>query len=146
MWFVIACVLAAAVGAAAEQTDDIRIVSIDPPVLSAGVETRLTIDVDVILETGEEAVVRVGFNVNSPDAFRMVDSHDVQRGRQRVTFDVTVVPIDWGDRGDFAVIANVGTRAPQSRWTPTASVRKTIPVKSSESLAHAPLVRDARLP
>jgi hypothetical protein len=129
MWFVIACVLAATVPAAAEQTDDIRIVSIDPPVLSAGVETRLTIDVDVILETGEEAAVRVGFNVNSPDAFRMVDSHDVQRGRQRLTFDVTVVPIDWGDRGDFAVIANVGPRAPQSRWTPTASVRKTVPVK-----------------
>jgi hypothetical protein len=129
MWFVIACVLAATVPTAAAQTDDIRIVSIDPPVLSAGVETRLTIDVDVLLESGEEAVVRIGFNVSSPDAFRMVDSHDVQRGRQRLTFDVTVVPIDWGDRGDFAVIANVGPRATQTRWTPTASVRKTIPVK-----------------
>ena len=32
----------------------------------------------------------------------MVDSHDVHRGRQRLTFDVTVVPIDWGDRSDFA--------------------------------------------
>jgi hypothetical protein len=130
MWFVIVCVLAATVSAAAAQADDIRIVSIDPPgPVAAGVEARLTISVEVILETGEEAVVRVGFNVNSPDAFRMVDSHDVQRGRQRLTFDVTVVPIDWGDRGDFAVIANVGPKAPQPRWTPTASVRKTIPVK-----------------
>jgi hypothetical protein len=32
----------------------------------------------------------------------MVDSHDVHWGRQRLTFDVTVVPIDWGDRTDFA--------------------------------------------
>jgi hypothetical protein len=129
MWFVIACLLAASAFAAAEQGDDIRIVSINPPVVAAGVESRLRIDVDVILETGEEAVVRIGFNLNSPDAFRMVDSHDVQRGRQRLTFEVTVVPIDWGDRGDFAVVANVGPKTPQPRWTPTASVRKTIPVK-----------------
>src|SRR5262245_24793184 len=130
MRFVIAWLLAATASAAAAQADDIRIVSIDPPgPVAAGAEARLTIEVVELVETGDAAGGRVGFNVHSPDAFRIVDSHDVQRGNQRLTFAVTVVPTDWGGRGDFAVMANVGPKAPQPRWTPTASVRKTIPVK-----------------
>ena len=98
-----------------------------------GVETRLAIELDVILDSGEDAVVRVGFNLSSPEEFRMIDSHTIKKGRQRLRSAVTVVPVDWADRGDFSVIANVGPAVSQSKWTPTASVRKTIPVTRSEA-------------
>jgi hypothetical protein len=60
--------------------------------------------------------------------FRMFDSRDLQRGKHRLTFTVKVVPVDWGDRDDFAVMVDIGPRTDTKRFQPTASVTKVIPV------------------
>jgi hypothetical protein len=122
--------VAATVAPVANQTDDIRIVSLEPqgPV-AAGVETEFTIWIDVDLESTDEAYVHVGFNIDSPGTYRMVGSRELRSGRQQLRFVVSVVPVDWGDRGDFQVMANVGPATSGGGWTPTAWVHKTIPVK-----------------
>jgi len=76
----------------------------------------------------EEGVARIGFNMSSPQTFRMLDSHNLQSGQQHVTFKVRVVPVDWGDRGDFAVLVNMGPQSDSNPWKPTASVTKSIQV------------------
>ncbi len=121
---------AAGVGLVASASDQIRITAIAPtgPV-SVGVPTEFTIEVDADLQSETEGAARIGFNVNSPDSFRMVESYDLRAGRQQITFKVVVTPVDWRERGDFAVMVNIGPKTTATRWTPTASVRKAIPVK-----------------
>jgi hypothetical protein len=122
--------LAATVAPVANQTDDIRIISLEPqgPV-AAGVETEFTIWIDVDLESTDKAYAHIGFNIDSPGAYRMVGSGELRSGRQQLRFVLSVVPVDWGDRGDFQVMANVGPATSGGRWTPSAWVHKTIPVK-----------------
>jgi hypothetical protein len=122
--------LAAAITPVANATDDIRIVALEPqgPV-AAGVETEFRIRVEIALESADDAQVYIGFNTESPGTYRMVASRQLRRGRQQVTFAVSIAPVNWSDRGDFGVMANVSLARNGSRWTPTASVRKTITVK-----------------
>jgi hypothetical protein len=94
--------------------------------VTRGVETEFTVEVDVDLQSADEATARIGFNVTSPQQFRIFDSRDLQRGRNRLTFTVKVVPVDWGDRGDFAVMVNIGPRTDTKQFQPTASVTKAI--------------------
>ena len=93
-------------------------------------ETEFRIRVEIALESADDAHVYIGFNTESPGTYRMVASRELRRGSQQVTFAVRVVPVNWSDRGDFAVMANVSLARQGSSWTPTASVRKTIPVRN----------------
>jgi hypothetical protein len=111
--------------------DKIRIVSISPagPV-KGGVETEFTIKIDVDLGSAHEGWVRVGFNLDNAADFRMVDRQEIHEGRHQLSFRVKVVPVNWGERGAFTLMANVGPKPTETRWTPTAFVRLAIPVKS----------------
>ena len=125
----VALILSRTVAVSLAQSDDIRIVALAPVEgVTRGVETEFTVEVDLDLQSADEAAARIGFNVASPQQFRMFDSRDLQRGRHRLTFTVKVVPVDWGDRGDFAVMVNIGPRTDTKQFQPTASVTKVIPV------------------
>ena len=137
--FVFLCALGAGVAVADHDPDDrppmaardkLRIVVIDPrgPV-KAGVETKFTIQIELEFGSAKEGVARVGFNVDSPTSSRMIDSRDLREGRQQFSFVVKVMPVDWADRGDFAVMVNMGPKTTASLWAPTAYVHKTIAVK-----------------
>jgi hypothetical protein len=124
-----ALILTGVVAVSLAQSDDVRIVGLAPAEgVTRGVETAFTVEVDVDLQSADEATARIGFNVASPQQFRMFDSRDLQRGRNRLTFTVKVVPVDWGDRGDFAVMVNIGPRTDTKQFQPTASVTKVIPL------------------
>jgi hypothetical protein len=124
-----ALILTGVVDVSLAQSDDIRIVALAPVEgVTRGVETAFTVEVDVDLQSADEATARIGFNVASPQQFRIFDSRDLQRGRNRLTFTVKVVPVDWGDRDDFAVMVDIGPRTDTKRFQPTASVTKVIPV------------------
>lgn len=110
--------------------DKIRIVTLNPsgPV-KRGVETTFTIQIDADLGSAKEGVARVGFNLDSPTSFRMIENRDLHEGKQKVNFAVKAKPIDWTDRGHFTVIVTMGPKTTEPQWAPTAFVRKTIPVK-----------------
>ena len=110
---------AGGVSVVASASDQIRITAIAPtgPV-SRGVPTQFTIEVDADLQSATEGTARIGFHVDSPDSFHMVESHDLRAGRQQVTFKVTVTLVDWRERGDFAVLVNIGPKTTATRWTP----------------------------
>ena len=110
--------------------DKIRIVAFQPSgTVRRGVETEFTIQIEVDLQSAKEGVARVGFNLDSPTSFRMIDSRDLHEGIQKVSFAVKTKPVDWGDRGYFAVIVNMGPKTTEPQWTPTALAHKAIPVK-----------------
>ena len=110
--------------------DKIRIVAFQPSgTVKRGVETQFTIQIEVELQSAKEGVARVGFNLDSPTSFRMIDSRDVHEGIQKISFSVKTKPVDWGNRGYFAVMVNMGPKTTEPQWTPTALAHKAIPVK-----------------
>jgi hypothetical protein len=110
--------------------DKIRIITFQPSrAVRVGVETEFTIAIEVDLQSAKEGVARVGFNLDSPTSFRMIDSRDVHEGIQKIKFSVKTIPVDWGNRGYFAVIVNLGPKATEPQSTPTALAHKNISVK-----------------
>lgn len=110
--------------------DKIRIVAFQPSgTVRRGVETEFTIQIEVDLQSAKEGVARIGFNLDAPNSFRMIDSRDLHEGKQKVSFAVKAKPVDWADRGYFAVIINMGAKITEAQWTPTALAHKAIPVK-----------------
>ena len=110
--------------------DKIRIVAFQPSgTVKRGVETEFTIEIEAELHSAKEGIARVWFNLRSPTSYRMVERRDLREGRQRVTFAVTVTPVDWADRGPFTVLVNMGPKATEADWTPTTFAQKTISVK-----------------
>jgi hypothetical protein len=110
--------------------DKIRILAFQPngPV-KRGVETEFAIQIEADLQSAKEGIARVGFNLDSPTSFRMIDSRDLHEGKQKVSFAVKAKPVDWADRGYFAVIVNMGPKTTEPQWVPTALAHKTIAVK-----------------
>lgn len=110
--------------------DKIRIVAFQPSgTAKRGVETEFNIEIEVDLQSAKEGVARVGFNLDSPTSFRMIDSRDVHEGTQKIKFSVKTKPVDWGNRGYFAAIINLGPKTTEAQWTPTALAHKNISVK-----------------
>ena len=110
--------------------DKIRIVAFQPSsTVNHGVETEFTIEIEVDLQSAKEGVARVGFNLDSPTSFRMIDSRHVHEGIQKIKFSVKTKPVDWGNRGYFAAIVNLGPKTTANQWTPTALAHKNISVK-----------------
>jgi hypothetical protein len=110
--------------------DKIRIIQLQPPgPVTNAVETKFTLEIETELHSAREGIARVWFNLRSPNSYRMVERHDLLEGRQRVTFTVTVTPVDWAERGSFMVLVNIGPKVSESQWMPTAFVQQTIPVK-----------------
>jgi hypothetical protein len=110
--------------------DKIRIVTFQPSgTVRRGVETEFTIQIEVDLQSAKEGVARVGFNLDSPTSFRMIGSRDVHEGIQKIKFSVKTKPVDWGNRGYFAVIVYMGPKTTEPQWVPTALAHKTIHVK-----------------
>jgi hypothetical protein len=116
---------ASAAADSAARQDALTIASVTPegPV-SRGVEVAFTVDVDVTVRPGNEAVVRLGFNTENPNAWRMVTEQIVHEGRQRVLLSARVVPVDWRDRGGFSAFISLGPNSSRQagRYVPTASV------------------------
>jgi hypothetical protein len=110
--------------------DRIRIAAFQPSgAVRRGVETQFTIEIEADLLSAKEGVARVGFNFDSPTSFRMVDRRDLHEGIQKLSFAVKAKPVDWGNRGYFAVIVNMGPKTTEPQWVPTALAHKIIVVK-----------------
>jgi len=110
--------------------DDIQIIGVVPAgAVEAQVETTFTFEVDVTLETADEAWLNLGFNdgANST-SFRMVSEFLLRKGVERVKISATVRPKDWGRNGEFSALLNIGPRKQGSSYRPSASVRHVIPV------------------
>jgi hypothetical protein len=136
---VVLCVLGATTAVAHDEADDrppkasrdsLRIVALHPagPV-THGVPTQFTIRIEATFGSAQEGIARVGFNLDSPKSYRMVGSRPLHEGRQELSLTVKVVPVDWVDRGEFAVMVNMGPKTTAKIWAPTAYVHQTIPVK-----------------
>jgi hypothetical protein len=110
--------------------DKIRILAFQPSgTVKRGVETQFTIQIEADLQSAKEGVARVGFNLDSPTSFRMIESRDLREGKQKVSFVVKAKPVDWADRGYFAVMVNMAPKTTEPQWSPTALEHKAIPVK-----------------
>jgi hypothetical protein len=108
----------------AQKKDLIRIVSIDPsgPV-TRGVEIRITVELEYTLETADKSSASIGFNSRDPNNFTMGEHIEIHRGTDRVKVKATVIPVDWGRRGKFAMLVNIGMGTQGKLWSPTASAR-----------------------
>jgi hypothetical protein len=112
--------------------DKVAILIIQPagPV-PRGVETEFTFDIQYTLETIEGGVLTIGFNTGShgskPNAFEEVESRVIKRGTDRIVVKAKVIPVDWGERGQFAVAVNIGPRREDSTWRPLAFKISSIP-------------------
>jgi len=111
--------------------DTIRVIAVEPsgPV-KPGIETTFNIQIEADLGSAKEGLARVAFNLDSPTSYRVVSRRDIHQGKQKVSFAVKVVPVDWtAKRGQFEMMINMGPKPVENIWAPTAFVRKVIPVK-----------------
>jgi hypothetical protein len=109
--------------------DTLTLASIVPTgAVRADAEVEFTIEVDVTLETADEAWLHLGFNVEEPNRYRMVSQYLLYRGMERVVIKGKAVPRNYGRTGDFAAILNIGPRKEGVRYSPTTSLRQVIPV------------------
>ena len=116
--------------AAPTHKDTIKILAISPdPPLKRGVPIELTVDVQADLQSTDAGTAMIGFNTDNPVGFKMVDSRRLLAGAQRFTFVVKVAPVDWGDRGDFMVMVNMGPESRGASWRPTAVDRQPLAVE-----------------
>ena len=123
----VAACLGAANGAAAG--DSVKVVSITAaePVVR-GVENEFTVEVEYKLESADEGEINLGFNLDRPKGFKMVESHVVQRGAGTATLKARVIPVDWRERGRFQMLVNLSKYPHAGRWSPLASERREIEV------------------
>jgi hypothetical protein len=116
---------------AAVQQDAVTVISVTPsePV-TRGVEVEFTFEIDVILGSGNDAIVQLGFNSERPNSWRMVAQEIVRRGGQRIVLKAVVIPVDWRERGRFSALINIAPPVEQraGSYTPTASVSYPIEV------------------
>ena len=96
--------------------------------VTRGVENELTVEVAYTFESADEAEIGLGFNIDKPSAFKMIESRIVKKGTDAVTFKVKVIPVDWGERGRFAAMVYISKHPHEAPWKPSASDRREIPV------------------
>src|SRR5436189_5925224 len=71
--------------------------------VTRGVENEITVEVGYTFASTDEAEIGLGFNTDKPSAFKMIEHRIVKRGSDTVTFKVTVIPVDWGEKARFTV-------------------------------------------
>ena len=116
-------------GSAASSANAIKITNLytaEP--VTRGVENEITVEVQYNFEAGDEGEINLGFNTDKPNAFRMVDSHLIQRGSGSATLKAKVIPVDWGQRARFTAMVNLSKHPHDAPWRALASDRKEIPV------------------
>ena len=107
-----------------ENGDDIIIKSITPDSgLTPGIVTDFIVIVEYELTSADSGEVMVGFNTNEVGRFNMISSATalVVKGSGEHQFNVTTVPKDWGDTGDFKVYVNLSKHPHGPSWTPLAT-------------------------
>jgi hypothetical protein len=111
------------------RSDRIRILGLKPegPITPRG-EVEVTVKVWADLESTEAGVAMIGFNLDFPASFRMVDSHSLRKGEQEFTFKVKVRPAVWEEGAKFMVLVNMGPKDEGARWIPTAHAQREIEV------------------
>ena len=94
------------------EEDFINIISVTPDSgLVDGVDTDIKVVVGYNLISGNQGVLQIGFNnveENHIEAYEMrIEDGDflVNKGSGTHEFNVTIIPKDWGDQGDFKVLA-----------------------------------------
>jgi hypothetical protein len=117
----------AAPSMAAAQGNEVRILRVEPvgPLTSVQV-AEFIVEVEVDLRSAFQAALQVGFNDRAPDSFRTVATEPVQAGRRTLTLRARSVYMDWGERGDFSVRANVGPWTADGIWRPYAEAVKAV--------------------
>lgn len=109
---------------AEENGDDIIIKSVTPDSgLIPGIVTDLNVIVEYELVSADSGEVMVGFNIDEVGRFRMISGATalVVKGSGEHQFNVTIVPKDWGDTGDFKVYVNLSEHPHGPSWTPLAT-------------------------
>ena len=94
------------------EEDFINILSVTPNSgLVDGIDTDFKVVVEYNLISGNQGVLQIGFNNvegNHIEAYEMrIEDGDflVNKGSGTHEFNVTIIPKDWGNQGDFKVLA-----------------------------------------
>ena len=111
------------------EADSVEILAVSPQPLTRGVPVEVTVDVRVSLESEFEGRVGLAFNRQEPTQFAWTDSRTVSAGTQNLTFILELVPVDWGDRGEFAVsVYLIPATDSRGKVTPLAYDRERLEV------------------
>ena len=106
-----------------ENGDEITILSVTPNSgLSAGILTAFAVAIEYVLASADSGEVQIGFNSDEVGRYAMITSAEilVERGTGNHTFNVNVIPVNWGAAGDFEVFVNLSEHPHTNPWTPLA--------------------------
>lgn len=101
--------------------DHISITSVTPSSgIRADVEASFVVDVEYELTSVDLGELSIGFNSVEVGRYQMLTAAttSVEKGSGVHTFNVNVVPQDWGSEGDFSVYVNLSEQAHGAVWTP----------------------------
>jgi hypothetical protein len=85
------------------------------------------VQIEYTLQSGDEAAVSIGFNLDDPGRYRMTGKKRIVRGTGVLTLKASVTPKDWKERGDFILYANISPYpATASRYRPLATTDRVI--------------------
>jgi len=72
--------------------------------------------------------LNLGFNAERANAFRMFDTHLVQKGQGVVTLKAKVIPPDWGEKARFTAMVNLSKHPHEMRRRALAADKQEIAV------------------
>jgi len=110
-------------------SDAIKIISItSAQPVHRGVENEFTVEVEYNLESSDEGVIGLAFNLQDPNAYAIVETKIVQSGAGTATLKARVIPVDWKDRGRFTALVNLSKHPHEEKWSPLVSDMQIISV------------------
>lgn len=88
--------------------DKIKILTVtsDKPIVR-GVEIELTVEIEYNFASGEEGKITIGFNTDTSNSYKVYDSLKISKGSEKAILKASIIPVDWGEKGDFSVLATV---------------------------------------
>ena len=120
--------------ALAQGVDSIIVTSVQPSgPLHRGVPTKVSLELDVTLNSMDAGDLMLGFNTQGPKQYPRAANVPVKRGKQHVTLAATVAAVDWSSQGaKFAYVVNIRSVKPtadaRGRSPGFGTVRGTIDV------------------
>jgi len=87
--------------------DSVRIVAVEPAVLTPGIPQEVRLRIKYSLQAVPQAELRVGFNLINQNSYRVLGRQLVGSGTGEVEMKMRVTPVNWGEASDFKAIVSL---------------------------------------
>jgi hypothetical protein len=103
------------------RVDGLTILGCEPERVVADQEQEVSVVIVYDLKSAEHGEINLGFNADDPNAFKIVTSKIVDKGKGQVVLTARVTPRYWGEHVFFKAYANLSEHPHTTEWAPLAN-------------------------